>query len=128
MKTSPIVLLVFFALFPVLANAADVRVSWTPPTLCEDNSPIANCPTTGFEISESSAATGQPWGIRETVGATVTERIYQIPPGTRCFYLKTLASGVKSAQSTVACVDVPVVPPKAPGGVTVTVQITVATP
>jgi hypothetical protein len=119
---------VALACLSVSAYAADVRLTWAAPTTCSDDSPLVNCPTTGFEVSESAAASGQPWGIRETVGATVTDRIYQLPPGTRCFYVKTLASGLKSDQSTVACVTVPVVPPRAPGGVTVTVQITVATP
>jgi hypothetical protein len=100
---------VALACLSVSAYAADVRLTWAAPTTCSDDSPLVNCPTTGFEVS-------------------VTDRIYQLPPGTRCFYVKTLASGLKSDQSTVACVTVPVVPPRAPGGVTVTVQITVATP
>lgn len=111
------------------AFAADVRLTWEAPTLCEDNTPIVNCPVTGYEISEAATPTGPTWGIRETVTSTVTSRIYQIPPGQRCFTLKSVSNTVKSEIPTpVACVTVPVVPPKAPSGVTVTVQITVATP
>jgi hypothetical protein len=127
MKTSRIALLVVLALFPILANAADVRLSWTAPTTCEDNSPITNCPISGYEVSEAASPTST-WGIRETVASTVTSRIYQIPPGQRCFSVKTVSGTVKSVPSTTACVDVPVLPPKAPTGIVVTVQVTVATP
>lgn len=110
------------------AYAADVRLQWTPPTTCEDGSATTNCPTTGFEVSEAAAATGQPWGVRETVAATVTTRTYTLPPGQRCFQLRTVAGTVKSGPSNTACADVPSLPPKAPQGLTVTIQITVATP
>jgi hypothetical protein len=127
MKNRTLVL-VLLAFFPILAHSADVRLSWTAPTTCEDNSPITNCPITGFEVSEAATSTGPTWGIRETVAANVTSRTYQLPPGQRCFYVKTVSNSVKSAPSTVACADVPVVPPKAPTGITVTVVISVGTP
>jgi hypothetical protein len=110
------------------AFAADVRLSWTAPTTCEDGSALTNCPTTGFEVSESAAATGQPWGVRETVAGTATTRTYVLPPGQRCFQLRTVAGTSKSGPSNTACADVPSLPPKAPQGVTVTVQVTVSTP
>jgi hypothetical protein len=115
-------------LLAVPAFAADVRLTWVLPTQCEDGSPIANCPITGIEVSESAAPSGQPWGVRETVSGTSTSRTYQIPPGQRCFSVKAISGNQKSEASTVACADVPALPPKAPTGITVTVQVTVATP
>jgi hypothetical protein len=130
MKTLLALALAFIAL-PTLA--ANVTLRWIPPTTCADGSAITGCPAAGFEISEGSSATGT-MAIKENVGPGVTSITYQnIAPGTtKCYSLKTYTgSGVdriKSDESTRACVTVPLLPPKAPSGVTVTVEVTVSTP
>lgn len=120
--------LVVLALFPFIAHAGTVTVTWVPPTTCSDNSPASNCPTTGFEVLEGAAPTGT-YTTRENVAATVTSRTYQnVAPGQRCFSVKTIAGDQRSEESVRACATVASLPPKAPTGITVTVQVTVATP
>ena len=113
---------------PLFAHAGNVVVSWTPPTTCADGSALTNCPTTGFEISKGSTPTDAAYTAIETLSATTTSKTYtNVAPGQVCFSLKTVSNGQKSAESTRACADVPSLPPKAPAGITVTVQVTVAT-
>lgn len=110
----------------VPAHAGDVKVSWTAPTTCADGSVITNCPTTGFEVLAGTSITGT-LTTAETVAPSVTTRTYaNLGPGTRCFALKTVSNSVKSDESTRACADVPSLPPKAPQGITVTVNVTVS--
>lgn len=122
-------LLVLWLLFaPAFAQAADVSLSWTAPTTCNDGSALTFCPTTGFEISEGASLTGI-FAVKETVAATVVTRtVPNVVPGTKCYFVKTVSNALKSAESNRSCVDVPSLPPKAPQGMTVTVTVTVSTP
>lgn len=130
MRTPHILLLaIALTLIASIARAGSVTLSYTPPTTCADGtSPLTDCPTTGFEISEATTVNGT-YTVRETVGPTGTTRTYQgVSPGTRCYFVKTVSNDQKSAESTRACTTVPFLPPKAPQGITVKVEITVATP
>jgi hypothetical protein len=112
-------------LLPFAVHAGTVTLTYVPPTTCEDGSALSNCPTTAFEILESTSATGT-MTTRETVGATITSRTYaNLAPGARCYAVKTVSNSVKSAESTRACVDVPSLPPKAPAGISVRIEVTV---
>jgi hypothetical protein len=110
------------------AFAGNVTLSWTAPTTCADGtSPLTECPTTGFEVSEGTSTTSS-YTVKETVAANVTARTYSYSPGVRCFSAKTLSGALKSDESTRVCVTVPSLPPKAPQGITVTVAVSVAVP
>lgn len=123
-----IILALLLTLASFAVHAGTVTVTWVAPTTCEDNSPVSNCPTTGFEVLEGAAPTGT-YAPRETVAANVVTRTYQnIAPGQRCFSVKTVSGEQRSAESTRACATVASLPPKAPAGITVTVQVTVSTP
>jgi hypothetical protein len=116
------------SVFVGVAHAGNLTLSYTAPTTCEDNSAIANCPTTGFEVSEGASQAGT-YAVKETVAANVLSRTYlNIAPGTRCYFVKTVSNTVKSAESIRVCADVPSLPPKAPQGITVKVEVTVSTP
>lgn len=120
-----VVLAILAIVFLPSANAADVTVKYTAPITCGDSvSPLTDCPTTGFEISEGPSATGQ-FTIRQTVGPTVTSIVIaNVAAGTtRCYFAKTISNTLKSAESNRACVTVPFLPPKAPQGMTVTVVL-----
>lgn len=112
-------------LLPFAAYAGTVTISYIPPTTCEDGSAVSNCPTTGFEILEGTSATGT-LSARETVGPAITTRTYaNLAPGTRCYAVKTVSNSLKSAESTRACADIPSLPPKAPAGISVRIEVTV---
>jgi len=121
----------FVALFLLLAApaafAGTVTVTWVAPTSCADGSPIAEgCPLTGYEVWQGTSINGTAYTLRETVAGTVTSVTYtNVPPGTRCFYLKAVAGTLKSAESVRGCANVPYVAPGSPTGVTV---VTVALP
>jgi hypothetical protein len=111
-----------------LANAADVRISWTPSSTCDDGSVLSNCPTTGIEVLTGASLTGTYTTV-ETLPATATAKTYTgVAPGTKCYSLKTVSNSLKSTESQRACVDVPFLPPKAPAGITVTVVVSVSGP
>jgi hypothetical protein len=110
------------------AYAGTVTLSWTAPTSCADGtSPLADCPTTGFEVSEGVAQTGT-YTVKETVSAATTARTYSYSPGVRCFSAKTISGSLKSDESTRVCATVPSLPPKAPQGMTVSVTVAVTVP
>lgn len=120
--------LVLVALAPIFAHAGGVTLSYTAPTTCADGSALTNCPTTGYEVLTAASATATSATL-ETVGPTVTTRNYaNLTPGTYCYSVKTVSNTVKSAESVRACADVPSLPPKAPAGITVTVNVTISTP
>lgn len=109
-------------------HAADLTVSYTVPTTCEDGSPLTACPTTGFELSKGTAL-NSAYAVLETLAPTVTSKRYtNLTPGTYCYYVKTVSNALKSADSNRACADVPFLPPKAPQGITVTIQVSIAGP
>ncbi len=112
-----------------VAHAGDVKLTYIPPSTCADGaSPVTMCPTTGYEVSEGTSLS-DTFTVKETVGPTVVSRTYTgLTPGTRCYSVKTVSGTLKSDESTRACVDVPSLPPKAPSGITVTVQVTVSAP
>lgn len=119
------ILALFVLLLPFACYAGTVTVTWQPPTTCEDGSPVAMCPTTGFEVLEGTSLTGT-YTTRETVSATTTTKTYSgLVPGQRCYSLKTVAGALKSVESTRACADIPALPPKAPQGISVRVEVTV---
>lgn len=129
-----LVLALVLLLATSITHAADVKLAWTfDSATCADGSPIANCPTAGFEISEASVLAG-PYAIKENVGPGARSQTWTgIAAGTtKCFSMKTLVGTspnyLKSDESTRACITVPFIPPKAPQGITVTVQVTVSTP
>lgn len=124
MKSFLFAALAAVGLFAAQAQAADVVLKWNAPTACADNSALVNCPTTGYEVS---AGDNSSLAVKETVGASVLTRTYTgLTPGRYCYALKTLSGSQKSDQSTVACADVPTVKPGMPGGVTVTITVTVS--
>lgn len=115
-------------LIAVAAEAGTVTLSWTAPTTCADGtSPLTDCPTTGYEVSEGVAQTGT-YTVKETVPATTTTRTYSYSPGVRCFLAKTLSGSLKSDESTRVCTTVPSLPPKAPQGITVAITVAVSVP
>lgn len=116
--------LLLFACVPAFAGT--VTIVWTAPTACADGSDIAtNCPTAGYEVYQGASITGTAYSLRETVGANVLTVTYNnIPPGTRCFFIRTKVSDtIKSDESVRACANVPFVTPGKPGSVSVTVVI-----
>jgi len=116
------------AVFVTPVQAGSLTLSYTGPTTCEDGSVITNCPTTNFEVSEGASQTGT-FTVKETVAPNVLSRTYaNLAPGTRCYFVKTISNTVKSAESIRVCADVPSLPPKAPQGITVKVEVTVSTP
>lgn len=125
---------IFLPLLAVTAHAGNVTVTWVQnTTTCEDGSPMAaNCPLTGFQVSEGASA--DTLAVKENQGPGARSVTYQnIAAGTtKCYSLKaftgTSTAPVLSGESTRACVTVPSVPPKAPTGLSVTVQVTVSTP
>lgn len=124
--------LVLFCLIPLAllassAMAGTVTLSWEAPTTCADGSPLTECPTTGFEISDGLSTTST-YTVKETVAPTVTSRTYSYSPGVRCFSARTISNALKSDESTRVCATVPSLPPKAPQGLTVTVAVTVTVP
>lgn len=121
-----LLLALVLSLAAVVTQAGTVTITYVPPTTCEDGSALSNCPTTGFEILEGASATGT-LSARETVGPTTTSRTYaNLSPGTRCYAVKTVSNGIKSVESTRTCAEVPSLPPKAPSGITVKIEITVS--
>lgn len=121
------VLLVLASGFMATAHAGTVTIQWIAPDTCSDGSDIAtNCPTSGYEVYQGTSITGTTYTLKETTAATVLSVTYtNVLPGTRCYFLKTVSGTLKSAESVRACANVPFVPPKSPGGVTV---VTVALP
>ncbi len=132
-----ILALIACLLLPLLAataHAGNITVTWAQnTTTCEDGSPMAaNCPLAGFQVSEG--ATVETLAVKENQGPGARSVTYQnIAAGTtKCYSLKafsgTSAAPILSAESTRACVSVPMTSPKAPTGLSVTVQVTVSTP
>lgn len=127
MKTRALALLALLCVLPVFAHAGDVTVSWTNSTTCADGSPLSMCPTSGIEVLKGATLTDTAYTSVETLGATATTKTYSgLTPGQVCYSLKTVSGSQKSAESTRACVTVPSLPPKAPAGITVTVNVTVS--
>lgn len=124
-----LVLLVGFGLIATAAHATNVTLTWPAVTTCADNSPAAtNCPISNYKINEGPTSTGT-FSVRETVAASILSRVYDLTPGTtKCFSLNALTGTVSSDESTRVCATVPFLPPKAPQGLSVTVQVTVTTP
>jgi hypothetical protein len=128
-----LVLAVVLSLFAVSAHAGTVTLTWThDAATCADGSPAANCPLSGFEVSEGTSQTA-PLAVKENVGPGARSQTWQnVAPGLRCWSLKALAgtgaSQVKSDESMRACLTVPLLPPKAPQGITVKIEVTVTTP
>lgn len=121
-----IALLLTSAFVPALAG--NVTVSWQPPNSCADGSTLPNCPTTGYEIAKGATPTDASYTPVETVSAgTLTKTYANLTPGQVCYSLKTVSGSQKSAESNRACVTVPSLPPKAPAGISVTVEVTVTT-
>lgn len=121
--------LVGFGLVATAAQATNVTLKWAAVTACVDGSAAAtNCPITNYRVNEGPASTGT-FALKETVAASILSRVYDLTPGsTKCYSLNALAGTVVSDESTRVCATVPFLPPKAPQGVTVTVEITVSTP
>lgn len=120
-----VLLAVFLAPF---SYAGNVTVAWTLPTTCADGSSLTQCPTTGVEVLKGATLTDASYATVETLGATATTKTYSnLSPGQVCYSLKTVSNSQKSAESARSCVDVPSLPPKAPSGITVTVNVTVST-
>lgn len=115
-------------LLPSCSHAGDLTLSYldNPSPTCADNvSPKSMCPTTGFEISKGLAATGA-FTVLESVAPTVLSKRYSnLTPGTYCYFVKTISNSEKSAESNRACADVPSLPPKAPQGMTIKIEVTV---
>ena len=121
----PLALIAIF--LPLLAHAGTLTLDYTQPTACADGSSLTMCPTTGFEILGGTTPTGT-YTTLETVGPTVTQRVYQnLTPGTYCRTVKTVSNSQKSAEGLRACAEVPNLPPKAPAGISVTINLTVTT-
>lgn len=124
-KILTIIALLFFV---GLAQAANVDVKWTPPTVCTDGSAAAtNCPTTGWEIYMGTSLTGTFTKVNVAPPASAT--IYSlsgVTAGQKCFFMKTVSNALISAESNRICVDIPVASPTAPV-ITVTITVSVST-
>lgn len=118
---------IFLPLLAATAHAGNLTLSWALPTTCLDDSPLVNCPTTGFEVNEGTSATGA-FSPKETVSATTTSKVYTFAPGVHCMSLRTLSGSQKSDESLRACATVPSLPPKAPQGITVVITVAVSVP
>lgn len=129
MKTHILASLLCLAGFATIAQATPVTLSWQAVTTCADGSSAAtNCPVTNYKVNEGTSQTGS-FTLKETVTASILSRLYDLQPGTtKCYSLYALAGTVSSEESTRVCATVPFLPPKAPQGVSVTVQVTVTTP
>jgi hypothetical protein len=110
-------------LFSNIASAGDLVLKWTyAATTCADESPIANCPVTGFEIQEKDDS--GIWLIKEGVAPTVFTKTYKdIPVGvTKCYRMRVNAGGAFSATSNEVCSRVTTAPK------TVNLSVTVSVP
>lgn len=108
-----------------VAHAGDVKLSWTSPLTCADNSPLVNCPTTGYEVNSAPSETGALTAV-ETLAASALSKTYNgLVPGKYCYAVKTVSNTQKSDPTPIACATVPSLPPKAPQGYSVTVVVTV---
>jgi hypothetical protein len=107
-----------------IASAATVVISWTPSTktVCEDGkTPIAQCPTTGYEVQEKDPATGI-WLIKEGFAPSKLSVSYaDIKEGT-CYRVRTNNDGAFSQPSNEVCVKLPKIPPN-PVSITITVTV-----
>lgn len=107
------------------ASAADVKLSWTAPTACSDGSAISNCAVTGYEIQHAAAA-HEVFAVLKGIGASVTTHtLTGVTPGNHCYLLRANSARGFSANSNVACIDVPAPVPGAPMNVTVTVTVVI---
>lgn len=104
----------------VVARAGDIDLSWTAPTQCANGAAIANCPTTGYEISSAPSETG-PLTVIETVSASTTSKRYSnLLPGKYCYALRAISAALKGAATTIKCATLVAPTPGVPGNFTVT--------
>ncbi len=102
------------------AYGADIELRWAPPTLCLNGTPVANCPTTAYEISSAPSETGALTVI-ETVPASVTTKRYtNLIPGKYCYAVKTVSSTQKSVATQIVCTTLAAPAPSPPSNFTVT--------
>lgn len=108
-----------------LAFAGNVTIDWTPPTTCDDGSPITDCPTTGYEIWMGTSQTGTAYTKRteSPAAAAVAITLSAVGAGQKCFYMKTLSSTKTSGESNRVCISVP-----APGPRSTFINVTIAIP
>lgn len=113
-------LLWLFALLPGLAAAGTLSVSWAPPVLCSDGSPIASCAVVSYPIwaepcTVAAPLTG-PFSGSPTATAPANATAFAFPntpAGTTwCVTVaaQSAAAGGLSAQSNVAVATVSVAP------------------
>lgn len=134
MKILALLACIFLPLIAATAHAGTIVLTWQQDTAaCSDGSPMAaNCPLAGFQINDG--ATVDSLALKENAGPGTRSMTYQnVAAGTtRCYSLKaftgTSAAPILSAESARSCVTVPFLPPKAPQGLTVTVQVTIVSP
>lgn len=113
--------LIFLALIFAAPAAFAVNLSWEPPILNVDNSPLLDL--TGYQIYSWIASSGGNPVLLKTIGIGVSVQLNGLPPGNNCFYLRAFNSaGAMSDPSGTACALVagPVIQkskPKAPTSV-----------
>lgn len=89
------------------------KLDWTAPAQCEDGSPIADCPITGYRIETATSTTGA-FATVATVGNVLTHKLTGLSPGPHCYRVLALAGATASKPSNVACATATSPPPGAP--------------
>jgi len=113
MRYRSLVITTFLFIAPSLVLAGEATISWTPPTICADGSPLNLCPTSGFRIY--GALIGQVKLLLASPPATATSHlIANLAPGNWCFDMTTLAGLSESVRSNEACKTVPAPAPNPP--------------
>lgn len=77
-------------------------LNWVAPTQCVDNTPITNCPVTGYRIEQSATATGT-FTTLISVGTVLTYSHTGVSAGQHCYRLIALSNSGNSDPSNVAC-------------------------
>lgn len=90
-------------------------LNWVAPTECVDNTPVSNCPVTGYRVERSATATGT-FTTLATLGVVLTYNHTGASAGQNCYRVIALSNSGNSDPSVVACkTNVrPPSPPKPP--------------
>lgn len=106
------------------ANAADVNVTWTPPTLNTDGSPLTTAGISRYDVVYGLCLGGglpASTTIQAAANTAVSATVTGLAPGSWCFAIRTVSSaGVFSALSGVVPVTVPPTTPNPPSNFKVT--------
>jgi len=114
-------LLLLTLLFPLVAGAGTLTVTWVNPVTYSDNSALAATDITQTRV-EYGTCNGTAFGTRINQGAvqgTLTTIVFSnLPPATYCVRAYTTAKGVESIASAVSISTITQPPPNPPTLVT----------